>query len=58
MKKEMDESITGEKLSAASLAASKVIQFFKQKEWKIISFFPNSPCVPAHYLPKQTKPKH
>lgn len=30
--------------AASSWAAGSVARFFKGKKWKIISFFPNSPC--------------
>lgn len=30
--------------TAATFAASSVAAYFKKKGWKIVSFFPNSPC--------------
>ena len=30
---------------AASLAASSILNYFKEHKWKIISFFPNASCV-------------
>ena len=30
---------------ASTLAASSLVHFFKQRDWKIVSFFPNSPCA-------------
>lgn len=30
--------------TASTLAASSVVRFFKERNWKIISFFPNTPC--------------
>lgn len=31
--------------NASTLAAASLAQFFKEKNWKIITFFPNSPCA-------------
>ena len=31
--------------NASTLAAASVAQYFKEKNWKIITFFPNSPCA-------------
>ena len=31
--------------TASTLAAASVMQFFRGKTWKIVSFFPNSPCA-------------
>lgn len=37
--------------AAGTLAASSVARYFKDKQWKIISFFPNSVC--AKPVPRQ-----
>ena len=37
---------------AATLAAGSVAEYFKEKNWKIISFFPNSQCAQKAY-PRQ-----
>lgn len=34
----------GKSNDASTLAASSLAQFFKEKKWKIVSFFPNCPC--------------
>lgn len=30
---------------ASTLAAGSIAQYFTENNWKIISFFPNSPCA-------------
>lgn len=37
--------------TASTLAASSLIRFFQKKHWKIVSFFPNSPC--ARHAPRK-----
>lgn len=34
-----------DKYTASTLAASSIMQYFGARNWKMISFFPNSVCV-------------
>lgn len=45
MKKEKPDA-TGscDRQEAGSAAASSLMQFFKQQNWKVVSFFPHSKC--------------
>lgn len=38
---------------SSTLAASSVAQFFKENNWKIISFFPNAECIKKRAKGKQ-----
>lgn len=42
---------------AGSMAASSVAQYFKSKDWKIVSFFPNSVCRKKDSSKKDEKAK-
>ncbi len=42
--KKSEKTKSGKQYKASTLAACSVAQYFKEKEWKIISFFPNSKC--------------
>ena len=41
--------------SAAALAAGSMAKFFKDQNWKIISFFPNTPCAKKPKRPVRRK---
>ena len=46
---------------SATLAASSIAQYFTSNNWKIVSFFPNSPCahknVPSNKEDSHSKTK-
>lgn len=43
--KEREDVCSEDDKTASSMAASSVAKFFKEKGWKIISFFPNASCA-------------
>ena len=43
--KETANTCQSDEQAAGALAAASVAKFFKEQDWKIISFFPNTPCL-------------
>lgn len=42
--KDTADACQGDDQAAGSMAAASMAKFFKEQNWKIISFFPNTPC--------------
>jgi len=43
--------------AAGTLAAASLMQYFLDHDWKVISFFPNSPCALSKKCEKQSPDK-
>ena len=50
------ESDRQEGVTERSIAAGSLGAFFRKIDWKVVSFFPNSPCVKKHKKRIQHKP--
>ena len=43
--KERPSNAACDAITASTLAAASIIEYFKKNNWQIVSFFPNSACA-------------